>query len=165
MYHHAYNNNILLDDEVESYFTDITLEKDWFHRENEKKIAATMRNIYNKHCVCTVRCPWGCTEFIYKTGVLRFDYVIKKFFTESKNVELYYKHHEDSHSNNFPNIIDKYIKCLRQDYLTLKDTIIGKPILPSITFIIDKGPCVLTCRYHNGSSFELYLNLPISHVN
>ena len=37
VYNHAYNNNILLDDEVESYFTDITLEKDWFHRENEKK--------------------------------------------------------------------------------------------------------------------------------
>ena len=36
MYNHAYNNNILLDDEVESYFTDITLEKDWFYRQNEK---------------------------------------------------------------------------------------------------------------------------------
>ena len=104
-----------------------------------------MRNIYNKHCVCTVNFPWGCTEFIYKTGVLRFDYVIKKFFTESKNIELYYKKYEDVHSNNFPNIIDKYIKCPRQDYLTLKDTIIGKPILPSISFIKDKGYCVLTC--------------------
>ena len=165
VYDDANNNNILLNDECEYYFTDITLEKDWFHRENEKKLAVTMRNIYNKHCVCTVRCPWGCTEFIYKTGTLRFDYVINKFFTESKNTELFYKGEVDAKNFNFPNIVDKYIKCPRLDYLTLKDTIIGKPILPSIAFIKDKGPCVLTCRYHNGGSSELYLHPPLNPIN
>ena len=47
-----------------------------------------MRNIYKKHCVCTVRYPWGCTEFIYKTRVLRFDYVIKKFYYENNNIDI-----------------------------------------------------------------------------
>ena len=75
-----------------------------------------MRNIYNKHCVCTVRCPWGCTEFIYKTGVLRLDYVIKKFFSQSKNIEIYYKNIDDAKNSTFLilkinilNVLDKII--------------------------------------------------------
>ena len=72
------SNYIVL--EEESYFIDIISENNWFHREKENNLAVSMKNIYNKYPVCDIRCPWGCTEFIYKTGTIPFIFsIISKF--------------------------------------------------------------------------------------
>ena len=40
----------------------------------EKKLSKLMEH-YNAHCVCDVRCPWGCTDFLENCGGVAFDKV------------------------------------------------------------------------------------------
>lgn len=109
----------------------------------------------NKHLMPNVLCPWGCTEYIHKCGYVSMDSVIQQFIRKS------YLSMSNDHST------CTFIESAREDYLR-KDSDDYECHLfnpkwtprPSIVFVENRGPVVLTCCHHNNGTTKFYLHPP-----
>ena len=110
----------------------------------------------NDYLMPTVLCPWGCTEYIHTAGNCDLDLVIQRHLPEF--LIAINNHHE-----NF-----KFLTSSRDDYVRdigneEYDSLLFNPewkVLPSLAFIDGKGPCVLTCRKHDGGCKHHYIHPP-----
>ena len=60
-------------------FQDITANIEEWNGDINSYLLSKLRDTCNKHLVPTVKCPWGCSEFIHKVGYLPIDIVFQRF--------------------------------------------------------------------------------------
>ena len=149
--------------QVRKYFKD--LSKEYLHCkkvEKEPKITDIMA-MYNKHCVCDVRCPFGCTDFRYKCGTIPFYLVLRKF-VNSKHIAMFDKWHRNN--NNVVETLNRFIKSPRRDFLTYSDKILEEFEI-SLTIIVkdNEGLVILTCRNHHQGYNKNMMHPPYMPVN
>ena len=110
----------------------------------------------NEHMMPTVLCPWGCTEYMHTAGQCDLDLVLQRHLPEFI-ITI------NSDSKRF-----QLLTSSRDDYMrdignTEYDDLLFNPdwkVLPSLAFIDGKGPCVLTCRKHDGGCRHHYIHPP-----
>ena len=122
-------------------FEDITLDiQDWNQSINTYMLS-DLAIACNKHLLPTVMCPWGCSEFIHKCGNIPFDIVYQRYLHRCC-IKLIH------HSKLYENALTS-----REDFIKEnKDCSLFNNhwmIKPSIAFVRNKGPFVLTCRNHD----------------
>ena len=101
----------------------------------------------NDFPVPTVDYPWGCSEFIHKVGYLSLDTIFQHYLQHCV-VKMMQDTKFISHKN---------VLSAREDYIQLDiddndDMWLFNPkwkIKPTLAYIEDKGPCVMTYNEHN----------------
>ena len=105
-----------------------------------------------------VLCPWGCSEYLHKVGYISFDIIIQRY-VPSCAIELIC----NVEKCNFTfSARDDFLRENVDEYENLLLNPLWK-VVPSIAFIPDMGPHVLTCSRHNGGvkkSFYIFHVIP-----
>jgi hypothetical protein len=101
----------------------------------------------------TVKCPWGCSEFVDKGNDLPLDVVFERFLNQP-----------DRKRGFSDQATSKCMNGCRDDFLK-PYFILHNPqweCSPSIRFVHGRGPCVATCSHHSSSSRGMYFHIPTS---
>jgi len=129
-------------------FSDVTGRKRELERGIASMRASDMQRVCNDHLLPLVRCPWGCSEYFHKCGLLSFDLVVRKIFGPSvKPVfgsEKYVRDGESMMEGTIPDYAD--VRGIPR--------LLGNEawkVSPSVAFI-DGIPRVLSCRNHGDGS-------------
>lgn len=128
-------------------FNDVTNNiKEW-NDDIDSYLLSRLAKTTNKFPVPTVKCPWGCSEFIHKVGYLPIDTIFQRYlqYCEIKTIQ------------DPKYLLHKNVLSAREDYIRLDvddddDMWLFNPewkIKPTIAYVEDKGPCVLTCNEHD----------------
>lgn len=124
---------------------------DW-KRNITSYLLSNLRDSCNKYLQPLILCPWGCSEFYHRCGVLNFESVYQRYFPK---VLLHLKSYDDfdkvvsAREDFFRESHNEYDKLLLNPKWTVK---------PSVG-IIDGTPCFLCCRFHNGGTKKLMVHL------
>jgi len=143
--------NITLD-HPSPVFKDISADiKDW-NEDIESYLLSRLKKTCDSKLIPTIKCPWGCSEFIHKVGYVPLDTVFQRYLQKC-DIKMISK-----------NDMNDYLISAREDYIHEEgeeDMILLNPewkVLPSIAFVEGKGPFVLTCAEHDGGTKELYIH-------
>ena len=98
----------------------------------------------------TMLCPWGDSEYIHTCGHLEYVLIIQRLLP-AVHIKLISK------TKVVVSVRDDYIRDSSYDCLLLNPKWIVKP---SVSFVLDKSPMVLTCRNHDGGTKLQYLHIP-----
>ena len=142
-------------DQPPSIFRDITTDIKDMRSSLDKNSLSDIMTCCNKHLLPLVLCPWGESDFIHKCGHVPYDMIVQRYLhkvfintlTPRQACQNLYSSRED------------YIRDSNSDYDDLLFNTSWK-VLPSISFVSGKGPCVLTCREHDGGTKKLYIHPP-----
>lgn len=111
-----------------------------------------LRDSCNKYLIPNVLCPFGCSEYIHRTGSLSFEGVLQRYLQvcdlHLRDITGFYKS-LSAREDYFRRSIYEYDALLFN---------IDWRVLPSVAFI-NGVPSFLTCRFHDGGS-----NLKMVHV-
>jgi hypothetical protein len=136
-------------DQPSSVFKDRTMDRKEWDDDISSQYLSRLASTCNKHLLPSIKCPWGCSEFLHKVGHLPIDIIIQRLLQKCI-ITMHTKSHLE---------IEKKVLSIREDYIRDKDDdedcwLFNKnwSILPSIAFIPNKGPVVLTCADHNNGS-------------
>lgn len=97
-----------------------------------------------------VRCPWGCAEYYTPGNYVPLDAFMERLLDRS--VETYSTEAKLRCSTGF-----------RTDLIAKSAPLLGNKrmcCMPTIAFIDDQGPQILTCRYHSASTHQRYIHIP-----
>ena len=101
-----------------------------------------------------VKCPWGCSEFINETKHVPLDAIFCSFLKDRLPGKVMSSKRERM-----------FADCIRGDFFTSAHHILyNKKWLcsPSIAYVKEKGPVVLTCRFHDRTCKGKYIHVPYS---
>ena len=132
-------------------FVDRTLDLiEWNEKIKSQRLSSII-DVCNKFTIPNVLCPWGCSEFLFKTGYMKLELIYQRFFPKCKLVE--------TDANELATIDparDDFIRDKFEDY----DLWLYNPnwrILPSTSFK-DGHPQIMTCHDHNNGCNLHYLH-------
>lgn len=117
-----------------------------------------LRDACNKFMMPNVLCPYGCSCFIHRHGVISLDLMLQRYLQKCIIKKMY------SNRNGF-----KSLESTREDFIRCDDDydrwlLNDDPmwaIRPSITFV-DGVPFVMTCDDHDKGSKSLFIHPPRS---
>ena len=116
----------------------------------------------SKYCVPTVRCPWGCTEYIEKCGYLSFGL----FLYYLNPLDFVVQESHFSFDCGAGGVTRKNsLNGLRPDYLSFVDCILKNEewkIQPSIVIARNRGSVICKCSPHRNGSPCYYIHPPIN---
>ena len=129
-------------------FFDVTDKRDDFYHGIGSMRASQLRRVCNEHLMPVVRCPWGCSEYYHKSGLLAFDSVVRKIFGSA--VRPMFGGEKRSRREM------SAMEGLNRDYYDSRGTpcLLGNKkwrVVPSVAFV-DGMPHVLSCRSHGHGS-------------
>ena len=134
-------------------FSDVTGRKEELETGIGTMCASDMQRVCNEHLLPLVRCPWGCSEYFHKCGLLSFDLVVRKIFGPSvKPVFSSEKYVRGGESK---------LEGMVPDYADVRGfpRLLGNgawKVSPSVAFV-GGIPRVLSCREHgDGSSGKCF---------
>ena len=134
-------------------FSDKTLNiKEWTLDINSYLLSRLARTS-NKYLLPTIKCPWGCSEFQHKVGYLPVDIMLQCILQKA-----YFNTYSTKSD------ADKYVSSICEDYVRDEgdEEILffnhKWKVLPSIAFVPEKGPVVLTCNEHDGGTKSLFVH-------
>ena len=135
-----------------SLFTEVSADREEFLAALELNTAGALIRACDKHIIPNISCPWGCTEYIHKVGKMPLDVVFARY-VEVDNLDYYSPVKDRTKADS-----------ARDDFLFHSDAcwLFNEEwkIIPAIAFFQDIGPCVLTCKSHNGGTNEQYFHVP-----
>lgn len=108
----------------------------------------------NKYLQPTIKCPFGCSEFIHRHGQIPYDIICQRFLQKCSIKTLTKKKQQK----------EKMVLSAREDFLVYDEEIekwLMNPdwkVMPSISLVEGKGPCVLTCREHDGGTNKFMIH-------
>ena len=150
--------------EPRSYFDDVTL----FAKEMEQLVATgslvDLMNSCNANHYCSVRCPWGCTEFPDECGYVSY---AKLLYAKGITMPLAEGSFDHYYVANNKGRRTKCFVGVREDYLCPQNLFMNSPnhpVRPCIRFVPGKGPLICTCKEHDGGSAKQYLHPPVNPV-
>jgi len=148
--------------EPHSFFDDITSFSDEIERLTSTGSLVDLMKGCNSNHYCSVRCPWGCTEFPDECGYVSY---AKLLYAKGFQMPL-----SESSIIRWVSGQSMKSKCfvgIRDDYLsppTYFMNFVDRPIRPCIRFVSGKGPMICTCKEHDGGSSKRYLHPPVNPV-
>jgi hypothetical protein len=135
-----------------SIFKDVTSNRKEFLGSLKCLELTDLIDCCDKHLHVTVRCPWGCTEYLHKVESLALDVVFARYLggylvTDCARDE------------------EVVMRSARDDFDSTNDVscILINPkwrIVPSVAFLDSGEPRVLLCRNHKGGSKLDYVHMP-----
>ncbi len=144
-----------------SLVVDITFKQHQIRECLAANKAAMLKKVLNEYFYPVVKCPWGCTDYSTKCGVIPFNVVLQRLL--GNDVVCLSPSKED------------HVQGVREDFLVeheMQETYFFgfMNVMPSAAFDIDSdgNPTLsfLTCsRRHDGSCRECYLHMPRSLQN
>ena len=138
-----------------SIFIDITSNIYEMKSGIESNTLANLKKCCNKHLMPSILCPWGESEYIHQCGKFPFDAFLQRFLPKCYIDKI----SNDKICENIYSSREDYVRGSIEDY----DCILLNPewkVLPSVAFIDDKGPYILTCRHHDGGTNKAYIHTP-----
>ena len=132
-------------------FRDKTNDLDEWNIKIKGYLLSDLAFVCNKYLLPTIKCPWGCSEFMHKVGYLPIDVVWQRYLPACILPSI-----TPSSLN-----VDKMVRSAREDYFE-EETWLFNPIWqvsPSLAFHKKRGPVVFTCRNHDGGT-KLYMIHP-----
>ena len=142
------------------FFKDITQDNIRFHEHISSYKARTLGDILNEWCVPTVRCPWGCTEYIENCGYLPYGKFL--FYCRPFKFPVVEEHFSFCKGNEHYEKVNGFVG-MRPDFLKMKDYILGNKeweIKPSIQVLPNGGAMLCTCHLHKNGSGVRYFHVP-----
>ena len=126
-------------------FRDKTLDIREWNEDIRSYLLSKLASVCNKHMVSTIKCPRGYSEFQHETGNLPLDVVFQRYLPKCLETMTSRNQREDM-----------FVVSARED--CIDDTLDNAcwllnpkwKVRPSIAFIEGQGPCVLTCKAHDG---------------
>ncbi len=88
-----------------------------------------------------VKCPWGCSKFLHKTGYVPFDIMYAKVLDRSEVPVM-------SKMSKKCNLCGMVNDFLIHDFGELILLNPAWQVTPCMSYILGVGPCILTCRDH-----------------
>ena len=145
----------------------ITFDNGTFELEKFKEDLSSWKRVrvedcLNKHCVPTVRCPWGCTEYIENCGFLSFGIFL---FSLKPIIFIVTENYLSFPSGLGVVSRQNCFNGMRPDYLDFEDCRLKNPewkIKPKIVDVKNKGPSICTCSLHKNGSRTKYIHPPIN---
>jgi hypothetical protein len=135
-----------------SAFTEVSADRAEFLAALELNTAGALIGACDKHIIPNICCPWGCTEYIHKVGNIPLDVIFGRY-VEFAELEYYSPVKDRTKADS-----------ARDDFLFHSDAcwLFNEEwkIIPAIAFFQNIGPCVLTCKSHNGGTKEQYFHVP-----
>ena len=140
------------------FVTDVTWQKlDFEAVLNRLEIAEIVPKV-DEYLLPLVKCPWGCSEFLHKTGCIGLECVLCRCLGPTgitfgcAPIDAAKKLHHEVYGvrNDFlrePGYVDYYLE--NPEWI----------VMPSICFV-DMVPVFLTCRYHKHGSSLAYVHAP-----
>ncbi len=133
---------------------------------NASNTLANLMTSCNRNCYCSVKCPWGCSEFPDECGFAGF---YKFLFFKFKNIKMPVAESSmcDSHIvgeslfRGFVGIVPDYLEYNKIGILDDSHW----PVRPSIRFVPGRGPMLCTCKRHSIGSSQQYLHPPRNPLN
>lgn len=101
----------------------------------------------------SVRCPWGCSEFLHKVNLLPLeDYLA---WISNGNLDTYAHHRM---------LTSTWASAIRPDFPSSTEFLDNPLFLCKPTLVVDddNGASILSCRDHTNKSTEKYLHVPSS---
>jgi hypothetical protein len=145
VYHNITLNN------PKPYFDDRTEDLIHWNDEISTYNLPRLAKVCNELLLPTVSCPWGCSEFLHRSGTFPLDICIQRYLQQVLLSSF-------CTIKPAPKDIIHMITSSRDDYLRIDhddDTILLNPkwkVRPTIIIDNEKGPYILTCRDHDGGS-------------
>jgi len=149
--------NVTLDWPV-AVVEDVTNRKEVLQDALDKLVLAELKQVVDEHLYPLVKCPYGCSEYYHKAGVLPFDIVVARVVDEKK-IQLKSK-----------SILLQKVRGIRSDYVNpdvcLDEEFMWNPkwkVMPSVAFVQKAGSCqpmFLTCRRHDGGTTKVFVHPP-----
>ena len=139
--------------EYASFFTDVTMDKSNFDIGTRNPLLSKVAETCNKYLIPTILCPWGCSEYLHRSGKLPIDIILQRFVSK---VNLILIHDTDDCVKVF-SARDDFIREDPSDY----DNILLNPkwkVCPKWCFT-DEGPFILTCGDHDRGTRKKYIHL------
>ena len=150
---------------VAEYFKDATHDYLQCKKVQKELKIVEIKKMYNKHCTCDVRCPFGCTEFLYNCGSLPFYLVLRKF-VNNKQIHVFNNYETSKRTSAVVDTLNAYIKSPRRDYLTYEDKVADKFVIrPAVMVKPNEGLVVLTCQGHDKGYNKYLIHPPYRPVN
>lgn len=150
----------------EPFFDDITVRVQVYQEQMASGRLVDLITCSNENCYCSVRCPWGCTEFVGECGSIGFHLYLDKFLHAKKAVNTNSINTAGNRSST--RCLPDILVGIRPDYVYYEDHFLGNeewPIRPCIQIVRDKGPCICTCKEHDGGSKFRYVHVPQNPLN
>ena len=127
-----------------SYFLDITYDNEDMMTNirsgNFRKVATAC----NKYLLPTVLFPWGCSDYIHKSGLFEFDFAIQRFLLKVEIKPMMTSNRKKPYRHDFiVSARDDYIRLLVDDYDRI---LLNKKWLVRPCLIVDgeKGLSIMT---------------------
>ena len=134
------------------FFEDKTKDVlDWKTKIGTNKLIDLM-DACNRHMIPNILCPYGCSEFCFRTGTMDFDCVWQRFLPQCIIVLI----------NNVNKM--KFVRSVRDDFVRNKgdyDVWLYNPewgVKPSIVLTSEAGPVIMSCRNHNGGTSSHFIH-------
>ena len=109
---------------------------------------------------CSVKCPWGCSEFADDVGYVAYH---KLFYKVGRKLGMEFPFQESQIFVKGYNVEEQYVGIV-DDFLFDGTSyflqLVERPISPSIEFVDGLGPMVCTCKRHDKGSKLQYLHPP-----
>eukprot|EP00957_Ditylum_brightwellii_P092018 7005347-Ditylum_brightwellii.AAC.1 len=150
-----YGSGVLDDITIESppaFFNDVSFDISDMKGDIDSMLFSKLASACNKHLLPYILCPWGCTEFLHRSGYLPFDIVIQRYLC--KCVLSLCCDKSKLHD----------VKHARKDYIRFNgdyDIWLLNPfwkVKPSLCFVDGKGPLVLSCHDHDGGCQKMMIH-------
>ena len=137
------------------FFQDVTAEYVAAKQIETDLEIAKLYTYFDQKChFTTVKCPWGCHEFIGSCGSVSYEDVILHFMNGFVKSSAFLRPGTTFYK------FQKVAGC-RPDYLTMPTTFLPNDVMKFQRCIIvdeNDGPKVLTCRNHDGGTCGTSLN-------
>ena len=137
-----------------SFFVDRTSNIEELNAMIQSFSLPNLPDICNKLLIPNVICPYGCSCFIHRHGIVSLDLIIQRYLQKCIVKKLY------SNRKGFEYLVSTRDNFLRNEYeqwLFNNDWMVQ----PSITFI-KKIPYVMTCDDHNKGTKSLFIHPSLS---
>jgi hypothetical protein len=143
-------------------FQDITFFRSEIEELNSSNTLANLVLSCNKNCYCSVKCPWGCSEYPDECGLVEFHkYLFSIFVKKGIKMPVAEASISSRSFDGFVGIVPDYLEQVKIGFLDDSHW----PVHPSICFEKESGPMLCICSRHSSGSKLHYLHPPRNPLN
>jgi hypothetical protein len=116
----------------------------------------------NKNCYCSIKCPWGRSEYPDESGLVEFHkYLFSIFVRKGIKMPVAEASISSRSFDGFVGIVPDYLEQVKIRFLDDSHW----PVRPSICFEKESGPMLCICSRHSSGSKLHYLHPPRNPLN
>lgn len=145
----------IFQEEPKAYFEDITKEAHMVEKlKSSGKLVDLIRVCNDYLCYCSIKCPWGCTDFVDNCGYISYQDFLIRMLKVNQPIKGIGK--------------KNVLFGINGTYMTTSPFFMNNskwPVRRAVVFVPNRGFCVCTCKDHNGGSDKRYVHPPTNPMN